>query len=156
MISLGLVSSFSFFIERPKLSIQNHSFKLLCVFFFLPSPSFGFLTSNLYCLHFSSHYLPLFSLIYQHFSLSSPVIVFLPNPRAVFSIVHPQYLCDDALKFSLFFTSADMEVSGLSSDFLPVLFVALSKSLLLLGLNFFISKWPWMCQSLIKPLYTQV
>lgn len=135
MISLGLRVPFLSFIERPKLSIQNHSFKLLCVFFYHLPP---LASSLLICI--ASIFHPTICL-YSHSStnislLSSPVIAFLPNPRAVFSIVHPQYLCDDALKFSLFFTSADMEVSGLSSDFLPVLFVALSKSLLPSGLEF--------------------
>ena len=134
MIRLGLRVPFLSFRERPKLSIQNHSFKLLCFFYHLPPLA----SSLLICI--ASIFYPTVCL-YSHSStnislLSSPVISFLPNPRAVFSIVHPQYLCDDALKFSLSFTSADMEVSGLSSDFLSVLFVALGKSLLPSGLEF--------------------
>lgn len=145
-MSLGLRDPFLPFIERPELSIQNHSFCCFVFFVFvfvLPYSSFCFPASNLNCLHFLTHDLPpflshsllLFSLIYQHFSFEFTSDLLLAKSTGSFSIVHPQSLRDDALKFPLSLASADTEVSGSSSDFLPILFVALGKPLLPSGLE---------------------
>lgn len=153
MISLGLRVPFLPFIERPN-CLYKITLSGCCVF--LPSPSCGFLTSNLSCLHFLSHCLHLFSLLCQHLSLSSSVI-FLPNPRAVFfqlfilnifvmmhwSSLFFHFCCHGNFWIVLWFSTCSLHgIRQVTSPF----WAWISSS----------GKWPLMCQSLVKPLYKWV